>query len=572
MPHVAVAQPPADWVGGQAAVERLGARLPAVAARNALSAAALRSNLLRDSSLLVDANDQLLYIEPTADTAGAADVTSSQAAATIDTSATFTLHSRPGSSRVIYLDFDGHLVSGTAWNDKTGGPCATDPYDTDGSPATFSESELTAISGVWARVAEDYAPFDVDVTTVDPGADAITRSSTTDSQYGTRALVTRSTTLCPNGKTLYSSLCSGGCGGIAYVGVFDYSTSHAFYQPAFVFQNGVGSGQKNLGEATSHEAGHNLGLSHDGGATSGYYRGHGSWAPIMGVGYYEAITQWSQGEYTGATQTQDDFAVMQTNGGNPVDDDHPEAAPTALNTSPSVAGIISTRSDVDVFSVTFAEQTTITVAATPAATSPNLDIALTLRGFGSDIVNDPPSGSTSADIATGLDASISTTVPAGSYTVRVDGVGAGNPFDTGYSDYASVGAYSISLTATPVAPPPTTTTTTPPTSTTLPTTTTTPPTSTTLPTTTTTTTTTTPSSAITLAVRAYKVRSQKRADLTWSGPSGAYSIYRNGQLVAETANGVTYTDLPPKATTTATYRVCSVSTPTACSNDATATW
>jgi len=67
------------------------------------------------------------------------------------------------------------------------------------------------------------------------------------------------------------------------------------------------------------------------------------------------------------------------------------------------------------------------------------------------------------------------------------------------------------------------------------------------------------------------VRSQKQADLTWSGPSGSYSIYRNGQLVAETAGG-TYTDVLPKATTTVTYRVCSVTTPTACSNDATATW
>ena len=64
-------------------------------------------------------------------------------------------------------------------------------------------------------------------------------------------------------------------------------------------------------------------------------------------------------------------------------------------------------------------------------------------------LDDPASGSASADIATGLSAAISTTVPAGSYTVLVDGVGAGSPLDTGYSDYASVGAYSISLTATP---------------------------------------------------------------------------------------------------------------------------
>jgi hypothetical protein len=291
--------------------------------------------------------------------------------------------------------------------------------------------------------------MDVDVTTVDPGPDAIARSSFGDSRYGTRVLVTNSRTPCPNAQTLYSSLCSGGCGGIAYVGVFDQLSNHAFYQPAFVFQNGVGGGQKNIAEVSTHEAGHNLGLSHDGGAGSAYYRGHGSWAPVMGVGYYRPITQWSKGEYVGATQTQDDFAVMQANGARVLADDHSETTPTSLDTSVPQQGIISTRADVDVFSITFTQQTNITVTATPAPTSPNLDIALTLRGFGSDIVDDPPSESTSADIATGLNAAISTTVPAGSYTVRIDGVGAGNPFDTGYSDYASVGAYSISLTATP---------------------------------------------------------------------------------------------------------------------------
>lgn len=419
-----------------------------MAARNGLSAAKLRANLLTDRSLFVDRTGQLLYIEPTAPATAAPETASDAALAAADTAETFSLHSRPGSSRVLYLDFDGHMVSGTGWNNKTSGPCYADAYDSDGLPGTFSSAELVAISGVWARIAEDYATFDVDVTTADPGQSAITRSSSADTRYGTRVLVTNSKTVCSNGKTLYSSVCSGGCGGIAYVGVFDQTSRHAYYQPALVFQNGVGSGQKNIAEVSSHEAGHNLGLSHDGGVGTSYYRGHGSWAPIMGVGYYEAITQWSKGEYAGATQAQDDFAVMHTNGARPLTDDHPESSPKPLTTSQPRTGIISTRSDVDVFSITVTQPTTITVTAAPATTSPNLDIALTLRGPGTDLVADPPSGSTSTDIAIGLDASISRTLPPGSYTVRVDGVGAGNPLDTGYSDYASLGAYSVSLTAT----------------------------------------------------------------------------------------------------------------------------
>ena len=93
------------------------------------------------------------------------------------TTETFLLHSRPGANRVIYLDFDGHTVSGTAWNASyTGGAAFTAAaYDTDGL-ATFSQAEQDVVQSVWQRVSEDYSAFDVDVTTQDPGAAAITRS------------------------------------------------------------------------------------------------------------------------------------------------------------------------------------------------------------------------------------------------------------------------------------------------------------------------------------------------------------------------------------------------------------
>lgn len=38
--------------------------------------------------------------------------------------------------------------------------------------------------------------------------------------------------------------------------------------------------------------------------------GHGDYAPIMGVGYYKPITQFSKGEYVNASESQDDYAVM----------------------------------------------------------------------------------------------------------------------------------------------------------------------------------------------------------------------------------------------------------------------
>ena len=66
----------------------------------------------------------------------------------------------------------------------------------------------------------------------------------------------------------------------------------------------------------SHEVGHTLGLSHDG-VTGGpeYYEGHNGWASIMGVGYYQELTQWSSGQYSGASNTQDDLAIITGNNG-----------------------------------------------------------------------------------------------------------------------------------------------------------------------------------------------------------------------------------------------------------------
>ncbi|MEO8696746.1 MAG: PxKF domain-containing protein [Acidimicrobiales bacterium] len=83
---------------------------------------------------------------------------------------TFTLHSLPSSTRTIYLDFDG------ASRPRRDGSIETMlPFDLglDGTVDGFSSDELAAIREVWVRVAEYYAAFDVDVTTEDPGVDAL---------------------------------------------------------------------------------------------------------------------------------------------------------------------------------------------------------------------------------------------------------------------------------------------------------------------------------------------------------------------------------------------------------------
>lgn len=412
---------------GQAAINKLGNRLPAVALRHGKSANELRRLFLEDLTLHVDDTDQLLYVDDA--TEGTEFVTGDSptvsAAAPFPYSQTFQLHSRPGSNRVIYLDFDGHVTSNTAWNSSytNGQPINSAPFSIDSDPTTFNQQEQDAIQYIWQRVAEDYAPFDVDVTTQDPGDAAIFRSTSSDLQYGTRAVIS------PTNFTGQS------IGGIAYVGVFNYVGTN--YKPAFVMSSGLGNSEKNIAEATSHEVGHNLNLSHDGTPTQGYYAGHGDWAPIMGVGYYESVTQWSKGEYVGANQLQDDLAVMQTYGIPVLTDDHANTISSATvlsGSNISASGIITTRTDLDVFQFSTGGGN-VTINVNPAPRGGNLDIqAQILDSQGNVLATSNPAG---------LSASFNQFLSSGVYYLRIDGVGAGD-LTTGYSDYASIGQFSIS--------------------------------------------------------------------------------------------------------------------------------
>jgi hypothetical protein len=405
-----------------------------------MSAARFVALLRQDLTAWVDSSGQIHFKEGHLPQSTGRDTTES---APFPNDETFRLHSRAGSQRVIFLDFDGHAVSGTAWNDNYAISTNVQPrFDLDGSPGTWNQAEHDAIQSVFHRVAEDFAPFDVDVTTEDPGDAALHRSASTDELYGTRVLITPSTEAA-------NAICGGGCGGWAYLSIYNYVTYNTYYQPAWVFTHALLNDTKYIAEAVSHEAGHNLGLSHDGTPAQGYYTGHHNWAPIMGVGYYEPLVQWSRGEYPDANNTEDDVAVIQSFGLPLRPDDHGSTtgAARALGTGTSASGQIETRADKDVFSISRACTASTTIEVRTAPTSPNLDAKLRVLTSSGALVDksDPASGQSSGDVATGLSATFTGNLAATTYYLEVSGVGALTT-TTGYSDYGSLGQYSLSIT------------------------------------------------------------------------------------------------------------------------------
>jgi hypothetical protein len=431
---------------GRAAVTALGADLDVAAARSGVSPGKLRRLLIADPAAWVDRSGRLFYVEhdhtPDASAAGPA-----AEAAAFPYAQSFQLHSRANATRKIYLDFDGHQVTGSAWNDAGHPVIDVAAYTTDGSPA-FSDSELDTVQEVWARVAEDYAPFNVDVTTEDPGTAGLTRSSAEDPAYGMRASITTDL----NMRTL---LCNGGCAGVAYVGVYD-DMGGQYYQPAFALPKSTYTAAE-VSEIVSHEIGHTLGLSHDGLGGSAYYQdstGTKIWSPIMGAGY-TPLTQFSNGDYAGATQTEDDFAVIGQHGLTLLSDDYAGTRASAYSLDEgdvTVDGLVTTRTDVDVFSVTRSCSGTLSASVTPATLGPDLDTGLRLLDAGGAqlAASAPPSarGGTWSPVLTGMSAAVSPSVPAGTYYLEVDGTGNDDPI-LGYSDYGSVGRYSLSVVGCP---------------------------------------------------------------------------------------------------------------------------
>ena len=381
----------------------------------------------------------------------------------------FTLHSKAdwatdSSCKTIYLDFNGHLTYGTQWNNN-------DSYmnqDVIVTPSCLDEFTAEDIYFIWKVVSEDYAIYDVDVTTQFTSLDDLTITSNRDKKYGMRAAIGGSS----------EDVLGINVGGIAYQGVFSwfYGTSNtsSLYSPAFVFPGSLANYEpKYVGDAISHEVGHTLGLSHDGFGSAEYYAGSDGWGPIMGNPYYQVLSQWSKGEYTGATNTsQDDVKQINQHLSFKTDNDNSAAAATVLtlnSTGVCASGVITSSSSTYSYSGSQIDKDYdwYKLSLTPGIYSfeiggeysPTAENNITNLNAHVDVYCDTDSNYSavaSAAAHTGQDADVVETVTimvssAGVYYLRVTGEGKGTPVngvynDGDYSDYGSLGNYTITCT------------------------------------------------------------------------------------------------------------------------------
>lgn len=325
--------------------------------------------------------------------AAAAPAVTSSVASTIPA-----LNSNPSATAKLFLDFRGDT------NDHN-----TPAFTQDGDASTFNASEISAIRQIWQRVSEKYSPFNINVTTVDPG--------TYGDKQALRVLI--------GGNGAWNGANTTGSGGFSWIGSFYNQGSNTSY----VFSTNLVNDPKYVAEAAAHEAGHGFGLFHQSTSGAEYNPGDSARAPVMGSSYFSQRGLWWNGS------SQDDLSILSgsNNGFGYRADDHGNSISTASGLSFtgvnfSSAGVIAKSTDADYFSFSTtggASTFSLSVAQYGAMLDAKLQI---LSSSGAAIAT--------ADTAT-LGESLSLNLSAGNYFVVVSSKG-------GYGD---IGQYTLTGTA-----------------------------------------------------------------------------------------------------------------------------
>jgi len=300
-----------------------------------------------------------------------------------------------GAPVTIFLDFDGDANNAA--------------MDLDGNPATFNAAEQARIVECWRQVSVYFAPFDVNVTTIQPNPQST-----------------------PTAWMLIGNSIDNGW---AYVNSFPSSGATGFANSYFAHDRASG---------VAHELGHIFGAWHQsdydtlGNKVNEYSSGYDALhAPIMGVDFAGSVRKWFVGHGSLAADTlQDDLAIIanrvkayQSPGGDGYRADA-TGGTTAAATAMTTAGpnqcaweVIERPGDVDAFSFS-STGGVYSIAAVPNYPS-GLDARFEVYSSAGTLLAAADAGSN--------DQSVTLDLPAGTYFMLV----------AGHGDYGDIGAYYV---------------------------------------------------------------------------------------------------------------------------------
>jgi len=331
------------------------------------------------------------------------------------------LNSLPGAAATLFLDFNGHFQQESFIDTLDIGGYTnilTPAYSSDNDPNTFSPFEQDEIRSLWALVAEDYAPFNINVTTVDPDPGNLHPE-----RPYLRVVI--------SGASDFTGNNLGGVSEKDWDGSFDSYSDPDDPNIVYVFQkNSSGGliGLRHMAEAASHEAAHAFGVDHYHSESNG----NPTRAAIM--------------EDDGATQAirgvwaDDDMQIIgdSNNGFGWRADDHNDSiggahGMTTTSAGLFASGLINWHTDTDMFRFeTGGGEVTIDLDLPTVSFLGgvgNLDAKLSLYSANGSLI-------TTVDDPAKLDATIKTNLAAGTYYIGVSSHGI----------YGDVGKYSLLVT------------------------------------------------------------------------------------------------------------------------------